>query len=221
MEIIPDEIIYSSRKTLSISIDPFSRLIVRAPKGFAKEKIVAFLREKENWILKKKAERQGVGICLPPENLDGYAFLLLGRKHTIFLKEQAKVGYDPETDSLYLPKKNSKERLIKWLKENAKRILTQATAQTAARMGVSYQSVSITSARGRWGSCSGDNAIRYSFRLIYAPKEVIEYVIIHELAHTKHKNHSKAFWAEVAAYMPDWKEKRNWLKRHAGLMEVF
>jgi predicted metal-dependent hydrolase len=88
-------------------------------------------------------------------------------------------------------------------------------------MGVSYQSVSVTSARSRWGSCSGKNAIRYSFRLLYAPKEVIEYVTVHELAHTKHKNHSKAFWAEVATYVPDWKSKRNWLKTHGWLMEIF
>jgi predicted metal-dependent hydrolase len=88
-------------------------------------------------------------------------------------------------------------------------------------MGASYQSVGITSARGRWGSCSGKNAIHFSFRLIYAPKDVIEYVIVHELAHTKHHDHSKAFWAEVAKFVPDWKVKRAWLKEYGGLMEVF
>lgn len=217
----PFEIIRSKRKTLSISIDSFGRLIVRAPQRYPEEKINAFLREKEGWILRKKAEREGAGIRLPPENLHGYEWLLLGRKHTILLAPIEKVRYDREKNLIYLPETNAKERLVRWLKEQAKRILTAATAEQAEKMGVCYKSVSVTSARGRWGSCSGDDAIHYSFRLLFAPKEVVEYVIIHELSHVKHKNHSKAFWAQVERYVPDWKEKRKWLKLHGALMEIF
>ena len=88
-------------------------------------------------------------------------------------------------------------------------------------MGVSYKSVAITSAKTRWGSCSGDNAIRYTFRLLNCPKEVIDYVVVHELAHTIHHNHSKAFWLTVEKFIPDWKTRRKWLKDHGILMEVF
>ena len=129
--------------------------------------------------------------------------------------------YRKEENLLLLPQKNAKQRLLKWLKDNAKRIFSTVTAETALRMQTTYKSVSITSARSRWGSCSGDNALHYSFRLIYAPKEVIEYVIVHELAHTLHKNHSKLFWAEVEKYVPDWKRKRAWLKQNGVLMEIF
>ena len=221
MIIKPDEIIRSRRKTLSISVDHFGRLIVRAPIACSEARIFAFLQEKERWIVKKKAQMQGAGICLPPENLHGYELMLLGKKCKIYLYDGARVRYDADENAIYLPEKGAKERLVKWLKDNAKRIFTAVTERTAARMGVSYKSVSVTSARGRWGSCSGDNAVHYSFRLIYAPKDVIEYVVVHELSHVKHKNHSKTFWAEVEKYVPDWKEKRNWLKIHGGLMDVF
>ncbi len=217
----PDEMIRSNRKTLAIAVDSFGRLIVRAPKRCSKERIFAFIEEKENWILRKKSEKQGAGIQLPPENLNGYLLMLLGKKCAVRVVQTAKVGYDAEKNEIYLPEKSPRERLIKWLKNNAKRIFTEVTAKTAAAMGTSYRSVTVTSARSRWGSCSGENAIRYSFRLLYAPKEVIEYVVVHELAHTKHKNHSKAFWAEVATYVPDWKIKRKWLKTHGALMEIF
>ena len=217
----PDEIIRSNRKTLAIAVDSFGRLIVRAPKRCSKERIFAFIEEKENWILRKKSEKQGAGIQLPPENLNGYSLMLLGKKCAVRVVQTAKVGYDAEKNEIYLPEKSPRERLIKWLKNNAKRIFTEVTARTAVTMGTSYRSVTVTSARSRWGSCSGENAIRYSFRLLYAPKEVIEYVVVHELAHTKHKNHSKAFWAEVATYVPDWKMKRKWLKTHGALMEIF
>lgn len=217
----PDEIIRSNRKTLSISVDGFGRLIVRAPKIFSEERIFAFLREKEGWILKKKAERQGAGIYLPPENLHGYKLLLLGETYTIITYDGKKVGLDSERKLLYLPQEKTEYRIKKWIKENALRILTGVTEETSKRMGVSYRSVSVSSARSRWGVCTYDNAIRYSYRLLYVPKAVLEYVVVHELAHTKHKDHSKRFWAEVAKYVPDWKEKRKWLKTHGALMEIF
>ena len=217
----PDEIIRSKRKTLSLIIDSFGRLIVRAPLHCSEKRIFSFIEEKEGWILRKMAEKKGAGIKLPPESLNGYTLTLLGKECKVYVVNTAKVCYDSEQRILYLPQDKPKERLVKWLKDNAKRIFTQVTAETAARMGMTYQSVSVTSARGRWGSCSGKNAIHFSFRLIYAPKDVIEYVIVHELAHTKHHDHSQAFWAEVAKFVPDWKVKRAWLKEHGGLMEIF
>ena len=217
----PDEIIRSRRKTLTITVDSFGRLIVRAPLHCSEQRIYAFIAEKEGWIVRKISEKKGAGIELPPENLNGYSLMILGRKCKIYLVDTPKVSFDGENGRLYLPSKNSKDRLVKWLKENAKRIFTQVTEDTAKRMGVTYQSVEINSARSRWGSCSGENAIHFTFRLLYAPKEVVEYVIVHELAHTKHHNHSKAFWLEVAKFVPDWKDKRAWLKRHSALMQIF
>ena len=217
----PDKIIRSHRKTLSISIDSFGRLTVRAPMRCGQERIFAFLKEKEAWIKKKQAEKSAHAIALPPDDLDGYTLLVLGREYTLSLIDGTKIGLNSEQGILYLPKRNAKTRLVRWLKENAERIFTAVTAQTAARMGATYQSVTVTSARSRWGCCTYDNAIRYSFRLLFAPKEVVEYVAVHELAHTKHKNHSKAFWTEVAKYCPDWKEKRKWLKDHSAVMQIF
>ena len=91
----------------------------------------------------------------------------------------------------------------------------------AKRMGVSARSVGVSSAKGRWGSCSANGGIRYTFRLVYAPVEVIEYVVVHELCHLKVRNHSKAFWREVENALPDYQKKRAWLKAHAYLTEIF
>ena len=158
---------------------------------------------------------------LPPENLHGYCMRLLGETWKLLLTDNKKIVCNAEERTLYLPQINARDRLIVWLKSNAKRIFTELTAQTAARMGVAYKSVAVTSARGRWGSCSYHNAVHYSFRLVYAPKHVIEYVVTHELAHTIHKNHSASFWREVEKYCPDWREKRAWLKQNAALMYIF
>jgi predicted metal-dependent hydrolase len=217
----PDQIIRSARKTLSVSIDCFGRVTVRAPMRCATERIFSFLAEKESWIRKKQAEFVAATVALPTDNLQDFPLPILGKIYTICLYEGRLITMDRNENRLYVPTKNAKKRLIAWLKENAERIFIEQTARQAERMHLSYKSVAVSTAKSKWGSCSQDNALRYTFRLLYAPAEVVEYVIIHELAHVKHKNHSPLFWAEVAKYAPDYKARRKWLKNHAALMEIF
>lgn len=221
MTVVPDKIIRSDRKTLTICIDAYNRLIVRAPKKCGDERIFAFIKAKENWILQKRAEREKTGISFPTDDLQGYEFLLLGRPCKIHITQEKRVRFDGENYILYLPDKAPKKRVVQWLKENAKRIFTQVANEQALRMQTEFSSLAVNSAKGRWGSCSYQNALHFSFRLLYAPKEIVCYVVVHELAHTKYKNHSPLFWKEVERYIPDWKEKRRWLKIHGALMEIF
>ncbi len=157
---------------------------------------------------------------LPPENLDGYRLLLLGNFYTLFVGFEKKVRLDNERKILYLPIDKPRERLVKWLKDNAKRIFAEVTENKAREMGVTVKSISVTSAKTRWGSCSADNSLRYSFRLLYMEKDLVEYVIVHELAHIRHKNHSPAFWREVEKFVPNWRIKRKRLKALGVYMEV-
>ncbi len=220
-EIQPDEIRRSNRKTLSMRVTKLGKLIISAPYRCSQARIDAFIQDKAAWIRKQQAAMAKTAIPLPPEHLEGYEFPLLGKQAKITLVAGTRVGYDAERGIIYLPKERSKERLVAWLKQNAKRIFTEVTARQAARMGTDYKSVGVTSARTRWGACSADKSIRYTFRLLYCPKEMIEYVVVHELAHTKHLDHSPRFWAEVAKHLPDWKERRKWVKEHGILLEIF
>ena len=217
----PDTIIRSARKTLSVSVDSLGKVTVRAPKGCSEERIFSFLQSKESWILHHKTQGERARALLPQENLDGYALTLLGQSHTLVLTDGKNVLFDGETRRIYLPRKNAKTRLVQWLKENALRILQKVTERKAREMSVSYKQVKINSARSKWGCCTFDNEIRYSFRLLYAPKEVIEYVVVHELSHVRHKNHSQTFWHEVQKYAPDYKARRQWLKDNRVLMQIF
>ena len=217
--ITPHKIIRSNRKTLSIAIDSFGRLTVRAPKRMSEDRIFAFLKEKEAWIEKHAQNKRDNAALLPTENLDGFAFMLLGETHKITLCGGEKIGY--QKPNIYLPNTNANGRMVKWLKENAKRIFTEACTKRAAEMGVSFSSISVNSAKTRWGSCSYQNALHFTFRLLYAPKEIIDYVVVHELCHTKEKNHGAKFWSLVKTYCPDYKEKRAWLKAHGYLLHIF
>ena len=219
--IFPDRIIRSKRKTISLSVSRLGEVIVRAPLSTSEARIMAFVGEKQGWLAKQKNKINGAGIRLPQEDLNGYGFLLLGEKYTLTLYDGDNIRLDGENKRLFLPKKNTRLRLIKWLKENALRIFTAQMGVWAKNMGVTFQSVALSSAKTRWGTCSGENKIRYTYRLLYAPREVIDYVIVHELAHIKYKNHGKGFWALVESYLPDYKQHRKWLKERGALMEIF
>ncbi len=101
---------------------------------------------------------------------------------------------------------------IKELKQKAKEYLPLRTEYYSRLTGLKYKSIKITSAKKRFGSCNGKNGICFSYMLMLYPKVAIDYVIVHELCHTKHHNHSKNFWDLVATYMPDFKFRRELLK---------
>jgi predicted metal-dependent hydrolase len=98
------------------------------------------------------------------------------------------------------------------LRARAKAELPGRVALWAARMGVEPAGVRITSARTRFGSCSGKNSLSFSLYLMQHPPEAIDYVVVHELAHIRHRNHGPAFYAEVAKYLPDYRQRQALLR---------
>ncbi|MGB5822439.1 MAG: M48 family metallopeptidase [Proteocatella sp.] len=104
------------------------------------------------------------------------------------------------------------ESQIEILKEKAKKILPERARHYEGVMNVKHTGIKITSARTRWGSCSGKNSLCFSYRLMLLPMDIIDYIIVHELAHIRVKNHSKDFYEEILRYMPDYKEREIRLK---------
>lgn len=99
------------------------------------------------------------------------------------------------------------------LRTQAKAILPPLVERYASQMGLKPMGITITGARTRFGSCSGKDRLSFSFRLMDYPIEAVEYVVVHELAHIRHKNHGPDFYREIAAVLPDWKNRRALLKR--------
>jgi len=98
------------------------------------------------------------------------------------------------------------------MRSAAKALLPQLVEKYAAIMGVNPEKVRITSARKRFGSCSGKNSLCFSFRLMEYPREAVEYVVVHELAHIRYKNHSQQFYKYIERFMPDWKRRQKMLR---------
>lgn len=105
-----------------------------------------------------------------------------------------------------------------WLRDRARDAIAQVVVRQSARMQAHPTGLTIRDQRTRWGSCSGKGTLSFNWRLIMAPPAVMEYVVIHELGHLFHPNHSKDFWAVVAKYAPDFKVQRAWLRKNASLL---
>ena len=107
------------------------------------------------------------------------------------------------------------------LQQEACRKIPERTAYFAEKIGVSYGRITLRQQKTRWGSCSANGNLNFNWLLILAPPEVLDYVVVHELCHRRQMNHSQAFWKEVSAVLPGYKEQKKWLKDNGWkLMEL-
>lgn len=107
-----------------------------------------------------------------------------------------------------------------WYRDHAARVIPERVEYFAQELGLEYTRVRISNAKRIWGSCSGQNSLSFSWRLVMAPIEVIDYIVVHELTHTIHKNHGKLFWRRVEKSVPDHRQLRKWLRENEHLLVV-
>ena len=122
-------------------------------------------------------------------------------------------------------KEKEKEHFPEWGEEDYRRsrsraaqVFAERTAYFARQMGVDYGRITIRDQKTRWGSCSGKGNLNFNWRLVLAPQKVLDYVVIHELAHRKEMNHSPRFWRLVEEAMPDYRQQKKWLKANGELL---
>ena len=110
--------------------------------------------------------------------------------------------------------------LDRWYRGEARRVIEERAEFYARKHGLKYNGIRISAARLRWGSCGPNNRLNFSYRLVMAPLEMIDYVVVHELVHTVERNHSQAFWAKVAAILPEYRLARRWLKLNGRWLDL-
>lgn len=183
------QLIRSARKTVAIQIDRQGEVVVRAPRRCPKSYIDAFVAEKQTWIQRKLEEiRQQEAERERARSREGCnAFLLPGTA---------------AEEAVY--------------RAQAADIFARKAAYYAARMGVTFNRITIRDQKTRWGSCSSKGNLNFNWRLVLAPVPVLDYVVVHELAHRREMNHSSRFWDIVEEMMPDYQIHRRWLREHGG-----
>lgn len=206
------KIVRSGRRTLLLTFDKSGSPVVRAPYGVPAAEIDLFVKKHSRWLSSRIAERESVSL---PDLSDGNYLKLFGKS---FLLANGRTRCGEGT--LFLPAEGRESALIGCLKRMTAKYMGELTEALAARYGFSYAFVRVSSARGRWGSCSKRGTISYTFRIAFLPRELAEYIAVHELCHTKHFDHGPAFWKEVEQILPDWRVLRKLLKENSGLMRL-
>lgn len=200
----------SRRKTLVLTVTQEGEIVVRAPLGASDAAIEAFVARHRRWIENRLA---GANVPLPTlEN--GAQLVLFGERYTVAQGAPQRRG-----STLFLPAENREAALASLLKQFAAAHMGELTRRCATEYGFSYASVRITSARTRWGSCGRCGNIAYSFRTAFLPESLAEYVVVHELCHTRVFNHSAEFWREVHGILPDYAQCRKALRSYRWAMK--
>ena len=221
-------IIRSSRKTIGIIVNADQELLVRSPKRTSIRQIKSLLTQKEDWIIKKLAKMSE--IKAPPKSKDfisGETFLYLGKEFKLKLAAVAdlnelKVNLEQDSLTIYYPAKieenkhkrktEVREQLIKWYRSQAKIKINELINIHKNNLAVEPNRIVIKKQKKRWGSCSSKKNLNFNWKIIMAPISVIEYLVVHELVHLIHPNHSKKFWQTVAEIIPDYEAKKEWLR---------
>jgi predicted metal-dependent hydrolase len=215
---------HSKRKTASIYIERDSSITVIVPIGTSDAEVQNLLSKYEYKIHKYQAKRALLNEnAIKRELVNGQSFLYLGRNYYL--------QYSDEVESIqfrgryfYAPE-GSEDKLRDMLKEfyrHRGRVFIEPRVQRFAQMmGVNVETISIIDLKNRWASCSDKRPkVNFNWKIMMAPVSVINYLIVHELAHFKYKRHSKDFWNEVDKIVPDYQKQVQWLKEYGAGLDV-
>jgi len=217
-----DQLIRTRRRTIALIVERDGRLVVRAPLHVTDGQIHKFAESKVNWIKAKQAQAKKNSAVARKRYVEGEEFLYLGQAYALVFVNHQKPALIHDSRFVLattaLPR--ARQLFVGWYKEQALRVISERVNLYAARYGYTCRQVKITSARTRWGSCSPNGNLSFTWRLVMAPLAVIDYVVVHELVHLKVKNHSKNFWGQVGEIMPDYKQYIAWLKANSPFLTL-
>ena len=192
-----------------------SGLVMTLPKRTSQVEALRFAHASKGWILKNLAGRQAPvafadGMTIPYRGVSHLVQATGGKRGLVHVGAESRTIAVPG-DAAHLPR-----RLGDWLKKQAVIELTAASQNYAAAMNLKFTKLSVRDQNSRWGSCSAGGALSYSWRLILAPPEVLDYVAAHEVAHLAEMNHGSRFWRLVLSHCKHANKARRWLREHGG-----
>lgn len=211
------ELVFSSKRKRTCSIKIIDKIaIISLPMKFSKVKLIELLEEKKYWILTHINKDKKIR-----KLIENGKILFLGNEIEVKVKESLllkKYNYEFIDNKLIIntPKnpsdKNIEKSIIDWYKQKFQKIIQERTKQLAGENNFKYKDIKLGSQKTVWGTCDANNNLCFNYKAIIFKPEVIDYLIIHELSHTIHKNHSKKFWSLVEKILPNYKKLRSEMK---------
>jgi predicted metal-dependent hydrolase len=223
------QVIRSHRSTADIVIERDGRVVVRAPKTVPDEKIEDIIEAKRYWIYKNLAEWRDLNATrVLREYRSGEGFLYLGRSYRLSLTAKQKAPLKLKDGRFYLRRElvdrgsitASKAAFKNYYIASGIKRIKQRVSYYAPKLGVEPGNIDVRDLGNRWASCSSKGNLSFHWKCMMAPLTIIDYIVVHELCHFHHRDHTQAFWNEVDKVMPTYGERKEWLKKNGAGLDV-
>jgi hypothetical protein len=218
------------KKTVSIKLDPLEGVVIAVPQATSSEDVREFIRKRAGWIVRSTSKL--VPPPRPKDFVSGESLPYLGRQVPMNVgpskSRHTKVWFDQRTFHVEVSVSltgDERQRKIrsafeKWYKERAAEQLPVVVEKWTGRIGTGPKEILIRSQRRRWGSCASDGTIRFNWRVLMTEPALVEHVVVHEMLHLKHLNHSAAFWQEFKRIMPDYEIRKSRLNEVGQFLDL-
>ena len=208
----------SRRRTISLEVkEGYVQVIV--PNALSEKEIESIIIKKTKWIRNKLLLQKSKPAYKAKEFISGESFPYLGKNYRLKIIESKSSAVEMKANRIYVYKRNKgrsvHDLLVNWYKEQALKLFEKKINKFSKIMGVIPKSISTRTYSKRWGSCSSKGDISFNWRILMAPNSIIDYVIVHELCHLIHHDHSPKYWRTVKSFYPDYKEKVEWLRHNS------
>ena len=221
MQILPSytHIVNSKLKHTYLSFDDAGNLIIKSPK-VSQKYLETLLLKKSSWINRSKEkilQKKGKALDFSSEKtlyFYGKSYPLILQEYT---KKRTKLHFEESQFILYYSLYDEtvfQKHIDTFYKKMAQEEISSLVEAWSVTMGLTYNKLSFRKTKRQWGSCLGKNNLSFNTMMMKLPQDVIHYIIIHELAHIKHKHHQKSFWSLVETYLPDYKQQVSELKKY-------
>lgn len=219
----------TERKTTDIVIERDGQVVVRPPAGLSHEQVDEHVASRRFWIYRNLAEWRDLNaIAVVREWVNGEAFLYLGRSYRLSLQSDQESDLKLKEGRFCLNRNlidefgvsAAKKAFEEYYTAKAFQRIKERVAYFAPKVGVKPKSISARDLGFKWASCSSDGALSFHWKCMMATPKVIDYIVVHELCHMHVRNHSDAFWNEIDKILPDYRERKNWLRQHGAALDV-
>ena len=209
------------KKTVAVTVEPTGRVLVIAPERIATARLDAIVARKAEWIVRRlRRAACHAPPASPREFVSGESVLYLGRHYRLKVDPRATGEAKLRGGWLHVPALGEVQKtahvraaLVSWLRRHAVERLPERVEAWRSKAGVPMPRVIVANQQKRWGSCNQHGTIRLNWRIIQAPMRLIDYVVVHELVHLRHRGHSRSYWQAVRQVMPDYERRREELRQ--------
>ncbi|MEM9005416.1 MAG: SprT family zinc-dependent metalloprotease [Cyanobacteria bacterium P01_F01_bin.86] len=219
----------SSRKTTDIVIERDGKVTVRPPVGYTPEQIDAVVESKRLWIYRSLAEWKDLNASpVVREWVNGESFLYLGRTYRLMLVSSQDRSLKLKEGRFCLDRSvidkggvlAARQIFITFLTQKGNERLRDRVQLFSPKVGVQPTSMQVKDTGYRWASCSPNGRLNFHWKCMMAPLRIIDYIVVHELCHFHHRNHSDSFWNEVDKVMPNYRDRKEWLRKKGASLTV-